>query len=157
MTTVLTPDWLLADSLAPTVTDDLLGPLYAAGGRGELALPFCGACALPLDLDQQVCDGCGTAEVCWRPVDRTGTVHSATVMHRAEPGLVVASDPYPILDVELTSGHRLIMTTRARPDAVPRIGDRVTVAFRQVGGVPIPSVDLTVPRPPALLTTEARP
>jgi uncharacterized OB-fold protein len=155
MTTVLTSDWLLDDSLAPKVTEDLLAPLYAAGSRGELVLPFCDACALPLDLDQQVCDACGSAEISWCPVERTGTVHSATVMHRREPGLVVAPDPYPILDVELASGHRLIMTTRTRPDSLPRIGDRVTVTFRELGGVSIPSANLTAPRPTAPLTTEA--
>ncbi|GAA1970434.1 hypothetical protein GCM10009798_33980 [Nocardioides panacihumi] len=156
MTTMLTSDWLLADSLAPDVSDDLLAPLYAAGARHELVLPFCGDCSLPLDLDQQVCDGCGAAEIAWRPVEKAGTVHSVTVMHRREPDLVVASDPYPILDVELASGHRLIMTTHARSESVPRVGDRVTVAFRELGGVPIPSATPAAPRHTVPLTTEAR-
>jgi uncharacterized protein len=153
VTTVLTTDWLLTDTLAPHVEGDPLAPLYAGSDRGELVLPFCAACALPLDLDQHVCDGCGAAEVAWRPVEPTGTVHSLTVMHRREPGLVVATEPYLILDVELASGHRLIMTTRTRPESLPRIGDPVAVAFRELGGVSIPSVDLI---PTAPLTTEAR-
>lgn len=152
MSTVLTADWLLADSLAPEVEGDPLAPLYAGADRGELVLPFCASCALPLDLDQQVCDGCGAAEIGWRPVERAGTVHSLTVMHRREPGLVVSTGPYPILDVELASGHRLIMTTRSRPSSLPRIGDPVAVAFRELGGVLIPSADLDPTAPP---TTEA--
>lgn len=155
MTSVLTSDWLLADSLAPEVTDDLLAPLYAAALRGELVLPSCDACGAALDLDQQVCDGCGAADVAWLPVERMGTVHSLTVMHRREPGLVVATDPYPILDVELTSGHRLIMTTHVRSETVPRIGDPVTVVFRDLGGVSIPSASPIDPRQPAPPTTEA--
>lgn len=156
MTTVLTSDWLLADSLAPEVSDDPLAPLYAAGARGELVLPFCGSCGLPLDLDQQVCDACGAADISWSPVERAGTVHSVTVMHRREPGLVVASDPYPILDIELASGHRLIMTTLTRSESVPRVGDPVIVLFRQLGGVPIPSATPSDPRRTVPLTTEAR-
>lgn len=156
MNTVLTSDWLLAESLAPAADDDLLAPLYAGGARRELVLPSCGSCELPLDLEQQVCDGCGAAEVAWRPVAPTGTVHSATVMHRREPGLVVAPEPYPILDVELDSGHRLIMTTRERTESLPRIGDRIAVAFRQLGGVSIPSAIPADPRPTVPITTEAR-
>jgi hypothetical protein len=77
-------------------------------------------------------------------------VHSATVMHRLEPGLVRSGAPYPILDVELTSGHRLIMTSRDRTEAVFHIGDRVTIGFRRLGGVAIPAACLVrLPARPA--------
>lgn len=151
MTGLLTADWLLADALAPLVEGDALAPLYDGATRGELVLPFCASCALPLDLDQQVCDGCGAAETAWRAVAPVGVVHSVTVMHRREPGLVITTDPYPILDVEIDGAHRLIMTTRVPVASPPRIGDRVRVAFRELGGVLIPSADLD---PPASATTE---
>ena len=50
-------DWLLSAELAPDVENDPLRPLYEAAARGELALPFCVSCALPLELEQYVCDG----------------------------------------------------------------------------------------------------
>jgi phenylpropionate dioxygenase-like ring-hydroxylating dioxygenase large terminal subunit len=31
-------------------------------------------------------------------------VHAATLVHRREPGLIIAVQPYPVIDVELTSG-----------------------------------------------------
>ena len=111
MTATAVEDWLLDSALAPPADDDLLAPLYQAAARNELAMPFCAACALALELDQKVCDGCGHSERDWRTVDPRGTVHTATLMHRREPGLVQAQAPYPIVDVELTSGHRLVMTT----------------------------------------------
>jgi uncharacterized OB-fold protein len=151
---VLVSDWLLADSLAPQVEGDPLAPLYDGSARGLLVLPFCSACSLPLDLDQQVCDGCGAAAIAWREVTPTGVVHSATVMHRREPGLVLATEPYPILDVELTDGHRLIMTTREPPSSPVQIGDPVVVVFRDLGGVAIPAAEITSTAPS---TTEARP
>ena len=43
-------DWLLSAELAPDVENDPLRPLYEAAARGELALPFCVSCALPLEL-----------------------------------------------------------------------------------------------------------
>jgi uncharacterized OB-fold protein len=135
-------DWLLDPSLAPAPDADVLAPLYQAAKRGELALPFCAACVQPLELDQEVCDHCGAAEHHWRTVELRGTVHAATVMHRLEPGLVRARAPYPIVDVELDSGHRIIMTTVQPADTSPSIGSTVRVGFRHLGDVVIPAIDL---------------
>ena len=135
-------DWLLDSALAPAADDDTLAPLYRAASRNELALPFCAACALPLELDQKVCDGCGDAERDWRTVDPRGVVHAATLMHRREPGLVHGVAPYPIIDVELTSGHRMVMTTVQPADTAPLIGTAVRVGFRRLGHVAIPAIDL---------------
>ncbi|MGD9701277.1 MAG: Zn-ribbon domain-containing OB-fold protein [Acidimicrobiia bacterium] len=133
-----TPDWLVDESLAPH-TEGALAALYEASGRGELALPFCGTCGEALELDQLRCDACGSAEITWRVVEPTGTVHSSTTVHRREPGLVIALDPYHVIDVELTSGHRLLMTTDAPTATAPSIGDVAHVVFRRVGAVAIPA------------------
>lgn len=141
MTTVALEDWLLDGALAPTVDGDPLAPLYAAAARGELALPFCAGCAQPLELDQEICDTCGGVENGWRTVELRGTVHSATLMHRREPGLVRAQRPYPIVDVDLNSGHRLVLTTVHPATTAPAIGTAVRIGFRHLGGVAIPAID----------------
>jgi uncharacterized OB-fold protein len=142
MTATAVEDWLLDSALAPTTDDDMLAPLYRAAARNELVMPFCAACALPLELDQEVCDGCGNAERAWRSVALGGTVHAATLMHRREPGLVHGLAPYPIVDVELTSGHRIVMTTVQPADTAPPIGTAVRIGFRRLGDVAIPAIDI---------------
>jgi uncharacterized protein len=142
MTATAVEDWLLDSALAPIADDDLLAPLYRAAARNELAMPFCAACALPLELDQEVCDGCGGADCHWRTVDLRGTVHAATLMHRREPGLVHGEVPYPIVDVELTSGHRMVMTTVQPADTAPPIGTAVRIGFRHLGDVAVPAIDI---------------
>ncbi|WP_238963399.1 OB-fold domain-containing protein [Mycobacterium paraintracellulare] len=142
MTATAVEDWLLDSALAPAADDDMLAPLYRAAARNELALPFCEACALPLELDQEVCDQCGNAEKDWRTVDLRGTVHAATLMHRGEAGLVHGLVPYPIVDVELTSGHRIVMTTVQPADTAPPIGTTVHIGFRHLGDVAIPAIDI---------------
>ncbi|MCW2663385.1 MAG: hypothetical protein JWP83_4537 [Mycobacterium sp.] len=142
MTATAVEDWLLDSALAPTADDDMLAPLYRAASRNELAMPFCAACALPLELDQEVCDDCGNAERAWCTVDPRGTVHAATLMHRREPGLVHGLAPYPIVDVELTSGHRIVMTTVQPADTAPPIGTAVRIGFRRLGEVAIPAIDI---------------
>ncbi|MFE2985685.1 Zn-ribbon domain-containing OB-fold protein [Streptomyces sp. NPDC059262] len=147
-------DWLVDDSLAPHVDETPPGELYRAAERGELVLPFCSLCRIPLEPEQRICDGCGSDAVTWEPVLPRGTVHSATLVHRLEPGLVRAAAPYPVLDVELDSGHRLIMTTLHPATAAPAVGETVTIGFRSVGGVHIPAA---VPTAAHSETTEDRP
>jgi uncharacterized protein len=142
MTATTVEDWLLDNALAPNVDDELLAPLYRAAARNEFAMPFCAACALPLELDQEICDRCGNDEPDWRTVDPHGTVHAATLMHRREPGLVHAVAPYPIVDVELASGHRLVMTTVQPAGTAPAIGTAVRIGFRHLGDVAIPAIDI---------------
>ncbi|GFG83992.1 Zn-ribbon domain-containing OB-fold protein [Mycolicibacter algericus] len=141
VTDVADQDWLLESVLAPAIGGDAIRPLYDAAARGELALPFCGSCALALELEQLVCDGCGHTGRQWRAVEPRGTVHAATVMHRREPGLVRSADPYPIVDVELDSGHRIVMTLIA-PGSAPDIGTRVRVGFRHLGDAELPAIEI---------------
>ncbi|MGH3644604.1 MAG: Zn-ribbon domain-containing OB-fold protein, partial [Mycobacterium sp.] len=68
-------------------------------------------------------------------------VHAATLMHRREPGLVHATKPYPIIDVELSSGHRMVMTTVRPADTAPTIGTKVHIGFRRLGDVLIPAIE----------------
>ncbi|MGD0698980.1 MAG: OB-fold domain-containing protein [Trebonia sp.] len=143
-------DWLVAPDLAPDAADPVLAPVYEAAARGALALPFCAACSTPLELEQYVCDVCGasaeigTAGREWRDVRLAGTVHTATLVHRREPGLIVAAGPYPVIDVELASGHRLVLTTASPSGQAPDIGAPVEIAFRTVGAVNLPAVRFPV-------------
>jgi len=137
-------DWLVVDDLAPS-TGGTLAPLYAEAADGRLAMPFCTACAEPLELEQLACERCGAIGPVWRPVERAGVVHAVTTVHRREPSLLRVDEPYHILDVELCSGHRLIMTTEQPEPAAPRIGDPVRIGFRHVGGVAIPAAIVAPP------------
>jgi uncharacterized protein len=133
-------DWLVAPELAPDPADRDLAPLYAAAARGVLAMPFCGCCGIPLELEQSACDACGMVGPRWREVARSGTVHAVTVVHRREAGLIVADGPYPVLDIELESGHRIVLTTTRACPRPPEIGASVEIGFRRVGGVALPAV-----------------
>ncbi|SHN17642.1 OB-fold domain-containing protein [Cryptosporangium aurantiacum] len=137
--TYLDEDWLLVPKLAPSTTDDPLTPLYAGAAAGALVLPFCLACDLPLELEQRVCDGCATAGPVWRQVEPRGSVHSVTVVHRLEPGLIRTTEPYPVADVELHSGHRLVLGPLHPTKTAPAIGDPVTIGFRRLGAVALPA------------------
>jgi uncharacterized OB-fold protein len=139
-------DWLVADELAPTLAGGL-APLYTAAAKGRLAMPFCGSCSAVLELDQDVCDECGSDRVTWRDVTPVGTVHSVTRVHRREPSLIRTDIPYYVLDVELDSQHRLVMTTTRPVQGPIRIGDRVAIGFRTVGGVTVPAADVERPSP----------
>jgi len=134
---------LVVDSLAPA-TAGALEPMYDAAAAGRLQMPFCASCRIALELEQLVCDRCGSGGPQWQEVEPRGTVHAVTTVHRHEPSLIRAREPYSILDVELESGHRIIMTTTA-PVGGYAVGDAVAVTFRTVGDVAIPAVSATPP------------
>jgi uncharacterized OB-fold protein len=140
-------DWLVVDELAPA-TGGALAPLYEAGAAGRLEMPFCAGCGQPLELEQQVCDACG-AGVRWLPVEPAGVVHAVTTVNRREPGLVRVDAPYHVVDVELQSGHRVVMTTQHQVARAPAIGDPVRIGFRAIGGVAVPAVAVAVSAVPA--------
>lgn len=133
------PDWLVAEALAPA-TSGHLDPLYRASSQGTLAMPFCASCDQALELEQSVCHRCGRGGPRWKPVEPAGTVHAVTTVHRSERPLIVSEDPYHVIDVELHSGHRVVMTTTHPLADAPRIGDHVGVGFRNIGGVAVPAV-----------------
>lgn len=144
-------DWLVTAALTPTLAGNPIEPLYRGAAGGELVLPFCAACGLPVELDQQVCDGCdggdgggpdGGEAIAWRAVAPTGVVHAATTVHRREPGLIRTTEPYQVVDVEVSSGHRLVTTTVAATAEAAAIGQPVSISFRTVGGVALPAVRL---------------
>jgi uncharacterized protein len=136
-------DWLVAGELAPDPRG-ALAPLFERAAVGELVMPFCDLCSQPLELEQFACDACG-GRAAWRRVDPSGTVHAVTTVHRREPGLIRAADPYPVIDVELDSGHRVIMTTTRPVAEQPHIGQPVALSFRTIGDVAVPAV--TAPDP----------
>ncbi|HVT66387.1 MAG TPA: OB-fold domain-containing protein [Trebonia sp.] len=132
-------DWLVSPELAPSFEGTALAPLFEHAERGELAMPFCAECAEPFELDQEVCDRCTGTGAHWRPVPPSGVVHARTLVHRTASPLLRTTAPYPVLDVELDSAHRVVMTTLEPATRDWQIGDRVRVAFRRVGGVPVPA------------------
>jgi uncharacterized OB-fold protein len=141
MTSTVVEDWLVTDAVVPS-TRGPLAPLYEHGAEGRLAMPFCGACDQALELEQATCDACGARQAKWRPVEPAGVVHSVTTVHRRERALLRTDRPYHVVDVELRSGHRIVMTTLHPTDESPAIGDRVKIGFRSVGGVAVPAVCL---------------
>ena len=136
-----TNDWLAEPVLAPAVDGDPIRPLYDAAAHDELALPFCHGCDAAVELEQLVCDHCGCSRIDWRSVELTGVVHAATLMHRREPGLVRTDSPYPVIDVEVSSGRRIVMTTVNPSTRAPAIGTPVRIGFRRLGGVRLPAVE----------------
>jgi hypothetical protein len=64
-----------------------------------------------------------------------------TTVHRQEPKLTQPLDgPYHVIDAELTSGHRLVLTTDRPADRTWTTGEPITIGFRTVGGIMIPAV-----------------
>ncbi|WAH97649.1 OB-fold domain-containing protein [Arthrobacter sp. MMS18-M83] len=138
-------DWLVLDAAAPSIEEPLLTFLDGTA-RGELVLPFC-TNGHPLDFDQGRCEQDGSTEQpVWRTVSSRATVIASIVMHRTEKTFVKAVVPYPVIEVELGSGHRLYVSTDREPERNYQAGDQVELTFVVVGETRIPRIQVEEPK-----------
>ena len=106
-------DWLVAPELAPDAGDPDWPRCTRRPPGARSPCRSAPRARTPLELEQYVCDACGaSAEVGtagreWRDVPLAGTVHTATLVHRREPGLIVAAGALP--------GHRCRAGERTPP------------------------------------------
>ena len=134
-------DWLADAALAPPMAARC-APFHDAAAAGHVALPRCGACATPMELDQVACHLCPASEPVWEEVPLIGQVHAVSVVHRLSPRQILTESPYLLIDVEFESGHRLVLTTTAPCHQPPSLGLQVRIGFRRLGVTHLPAVEL---------------
>jgi uncharacterized OB-fold protein len=115
----------------------LMGPdtrfFWQSGGDGVLRVLRCGACGYWNHPPYPRCAGCGSEDVAPTPVAGTGTVYSFTVRPLPEPPLVIA-----IVELDEQPGLRLTTNITDADARDVRVGQRVTVHFRQRSDVWLP-------------------
>jgi uncharacterized OB-fold protein len=132
--------------LVPEI-DDASAPYWDAAAAGRLVLARCGRCARFAHPPDLVCPNCGHTDPQFRfePVTGAGTVRSWTVLRQSFLPGFEDDLPFVLVDVELDdqADLRLIGRLTDGVDAPLRLGDRVTVAFEQLGdGVAVPAFTL---------------
>lgn len=106
--------------------DPTMAPYWEAARRHELAAQLCEQCGAWQFYPRPFCLECWSDSVRWAPTAGTGTVYSATTVHRR---IVPHLDPpYIVGIVELDEGPRLV-TNLVGGDCP--IGARVTVRWRE--------------------------
>lgn len=115
-------------------------PDWTRGGRG-VALQRCGRCAHVWYFRRDFCPACGAAGPVAFAAAGAGTVHAATVVHRAPDDTFRALAPYGLVLVELDEGPRMM----AHAPAGVAIGERVSLGWREVAGRTIPYFERTAP------------
>jgi uncharacterized OB-fold protein len=106
-----------------------------------VALQRCGGCAHVWYFRRGFCPACGRAGPASFAAAGTGTVHAATVVHRAPDDVFRALAPYGLALVELDEGPR--MMAHAPVDVA--IGERVVLGWLEVAGRTIPSFQRSAP------------
>jgi uncharacterized protein len=111
--------------------DALTVPFWRAAAEHLLIVQRCSDCGHHQLYPRPFCTACRSDAVEWVPAAGTGTVYTLTTVH-----VEIAPDmkpPYVVAVVELDEGPRL---TTNLTDAELRIGDRVTVGWRERAGAP---------------------
>ena len=108
------------------------GPFWEACARGELALPFCTACADFFFYPRAVCPRCGSRDIEWRRASGRGRLHTFCIQHQTPLPDFRDRTPFVTAIVELEEGPRMMtLLVDVEPDpAAIRCDMPVEVAFR---------------------------
>ncbi len=104
----------------------MTGPADWTRGSAGITFQKCSRCEHVWYFRRDFCPTCGAAEPQALPSPGSGTVHAATLVHRAPTDEFRALAPYRIVLVEIDEGFR--MMGHGEPDLA--LGDRVTCSFR---------------------------
>ena len=124
------------------VIDDESRPYWEAARDHRLVLQRCGACGRHVFYPRALCPHCHSDALEWVPAAGTGVVHSFTVVHRPPSKAFADRVPYVVALSDLDEGPRLLSTLRVADPAQARIGQRVSVAFEDLGEVTLPVFEL---------------
>ncbi|WP_395103797.1 Zn-ribbon domain-containing OB-fold protein [Actinomadura sp. SCN-SB] len=124
----------MTDGFPPEVPapDEVTAPWWEATREHRLILQTCTRCSPGTQHPPRaLCVRCGRGDLGWVGSEGLGTVDSFTVVHRApRPDLTV---PYVIARVRLIEGVVLLTRLRGREPDRWRVGDRVRVAWADLG------------------------
>ncbi len=111
--------------------NEVTRPFWDAAASHRLVHPRCRSCGRTFFPPHLCCPHCRASDWAWEEGAGRGTVHSATVVHRApQPGF---APPYVIAVVDLDEGHDLMTNVVGVDPHAVRIGQRVRVTWLEVG------------------------
>lgn len=112
-------------------------PFAEGCAAGELRLQKCGQCGTYRFPASPICPSCLSSEGTWVAASGRGRVWSWIRMHQRYFKDLPRETPYNLIMVELAEGPRMI-SALADEKIMPKVGDPVTVTFREVGGEILP-------------------
>lgn len=117
-TSETSPEWVLPGAVAYDVNGE---PVMVAGS--------CTACGETVFPKPKVCPKCWSEAISGKPLARTGTLYSYTVVHVARKGW---KTPYVVSYVDLDDGIRVSAPLDCEPSSPPPLDSRVSLRIREI-------------------------
>jgi len=120
---------------APVITAESKA-FFDAARQGRLLIPVCTTCTRAHWYPRAICPFCASDKVDWREASGKGTIYTFSIMRRVK-------EPYVIAHVTLAEGPTMLTNIVACDADDVRIGQTVTVVFRDSDdGPPVPMFEL---------------
>ena len=115
-------------------------PLLDAWARGELILQQCEACGAKVFFPRELCPGCWSPRLVWRPSPGRGTIVSFTRIHRQIHASFSAEPPTLLAEVKLDDGWLMLARVLAERNDAVASGTRVAlVPLPEAARFPLPT------------------
>jgi uncharacterized OB-fold protein len=118
--------------------DDETRPYWDAAREGRLVLQRCTACGRHVFYARALCPHCHRGPLEWVDASGGGEVYSFTVARRSASPAFAHLVPYVVALIDLDEGVRMLATLRVDDPEQARVGQRVRVAFEELGEVTLP-------------------
>lgn len=107
--------------------------LAARGKAGSMEMQQCDACGAVFYPPREICPGCLSGEVSWRPCDNAGKILAASILSHSFDADIAAKLPLSIVSVKLNAGP-VVIAYAGSQDFDP--GDKVCLTVEDAAGGP---------------------
>jgi uncharacterized OB-fold protein len=137
--------------IEPPVTETSQ-PFWDATREKRFLLQWCVDCNLPIWFPREVCPGCMSSALEWRPASGLGVVYTMTVEHKPQNPAIGGGAPYVVALIDLEEGARMMSNVFGCPPDDVYVGMPVRVAWDELSdGRNLPVFE---PRPQDLVGTD---
>ena len=114
------------------VPSALSAPFWEALRRREFVLQCCDACGSYNHPPKITCPRCHAQKLAWKPVARTGTVYSYTIVCRPPLPAFKNDVPYPVGLVDIDGTNVRLLSSLVMPPEAVKVGLKVQLLFDDV-------------------------
>lgn len=119
-------------------------PYWDGAAAGELRYQRCVGCDHVQRIPRSLCEKCQGSQLDWQDSQRTGTVLTFTIVHRAPLPVFKDMVPYVIVIVDMDEGFRVMANALPQCRENLEIGARVSMGFQDVRGMALPVVEIVL-------------
>lgn len=116
-------------------------PFFEGAKEGKLILPFCVPCEAFFYYPRVMCPECGNARIENKEAEKTGTIETFSILHRAPAERFEKEIPYAMGVVRMMCGVRILLRIKGDFQKIS-VGKSGVIKFEEQEGLALPFFEM---------------